>query len=284
MGKPPTKKLPKKRSLGVHVKRYTEPFSRKMLSISINKQDGGVMVTPLLDDWGEIICSRLTVSDSPDGGLFPEEDSYVRVGAENRPKLHYHRSGMASVQPAGFSKGEGRKTIHLPSLDELEGVQIFSVAARLPGKLPWDRRASPGDLYSIMDRPDVRSLLMSGVIYDRERVPDESLGGLEAGNPVTFASGSSNSVLIDLSGYGLEAVLGMHFNPGPADLPDFAADFSLVSFHQEQLASKGAVAIHAGPGAPLAALMHPVPRIENIHRVADLDPIITIHSRELPDQ
>lgn len=134
MGKPPLKKLSKKRSLGVHVKMYYERFTRKMLSISVNKRDGGVMVTPHLEHWGEAICSRLTVPES--GGLMPDEDGYVRSGSDNKPKLHYHRSGMSSVQPAQFSGGTGRQTIHLPSLDELDAVQIFSAAARIPGKLP----------------------------------------------------------------------------------------------------------------------------------------------------
>ncbi|MGQ1799162.1 hypothetical protein ACT4S5_18800 [Kocuria oceani] len=280
MSKPPLKKLPKKKSLGVHVRMHTERFSRKMLSIAVNQRDGGVMVTPLLENWGEITCSQLIVPSS--GGLLPDEDSYVTTGADNKPKLHYHRSGMSSVQPAKFEGREGRRTIHLPSMDDLDAVQIFSVTARLPGQLPWKNTPRKGDIFNIMDRPEVRSLLMSGVIYDRNRIPAESIGGLEEGEPVTMASGSHNAVLVDLSGYGLEAVLGLHFNPMPEKLPDFAADFSLVSFHQEHVHSQGAVAIHAGPGIPYAALMHPIPSVEDIHQVAALRPVSSVHENIPP--
>lgn len=271
MSKQALRKLPTKRSLGVHVRMQTERFFRKVLSISVNKRDGGVIVTPLLENWGEIVCSRMVVPSS--GGLLPEEDSYVRTGADNKPKLHYHRSGMSSVQPTMFNGGEGRRSIHLPSLENLDAVQIFSVAARLPGLLPWDRQPKPGDIVSVMDSPAVRSLLMAGVIYDRDEIPADSIGGLSKGEPVSVASGSNNSVLVDLSGYGLEAVLGLHFNPIPQKLPDFAADFSLVSFNHEHINTEGAVAIHAGPGIPYAALMQSIPSVDAIHQVGALDPI-----------
>lgn len=281
MSKPPLKKLPKKKSLGVHVKMHTERFSRKMLSIAVNQRDGGVMVTPLLENWGEIICSQLTVP--PEGGLLPDEASYVSTGSDNKPKLHYHRSGMSSVQPAKFQGGEGRRTIYLPSMEDLDGVQIFSITARLPGRLPWNNLPRKGDIFNIMDQPEVLSLLVSGVIYDRTRIPNDSIGGLEEGEPVSVASGHNSVVLIDLSGYGLEAVLSLHFNPIPQRLPDFVADFSLVSFHQDHIHSQGAVAIHAGPGIPYAALMDSVPPVGDLHRVADLKLIPSFYENEPPE-
>lgn len=271
MKKPALNKLPKKKSLGVFVKMNNESFSRKMLSISVNQRDGGVMVTPHLEKWGKITCSQMVVPLS--GGLLPDEGSYVVTGPDNKPKLHYHRSGMSSVQPSMFQGGEGRKTIHLPSMDDLNAVQIFAVTARLPGYLPWDRRPKVGDIVLVMDIPGVRSLFMSGVIYDRTQIPAESIGGLQMGEPVSFSSGSRNAVLVDLSGYGLEAVMGLHFNPMPQKLPDFAADFSLVSFHQDHVHTEGAVAIHAGSGIPYPALMHPIPSVDQFHQVASLDPI-----------
>ncbi len=57
----PLSRLSRKRSLGVHIKMITEPFTRKMLSISVNRQDGGVIVMPHLQNWGVIISSQLVV-------------------------------------------------------------------------------------------------------------------------------------------------------------------------------------------------------------------------------
>lgn len=276
----PLSRLSRKRSLGVHIKMITEPFTRKMLSISVNRQDGGVIVMPHLQNWGVIISSQLVVPET--GGLLPDEGTYVRTGADNRPKLHYHRSGMSSVQPQQYTGGEGRKTIHLPALDELDGVQIFSVTARLPGRLPWDQRVSPGDIVNIFDQPGVRSMMLSAVIYDRRKIPVGSIGGLNKSDPVTFASDHGNAVLVDLSGYGLEAVLVLYFGPMPDKLPEFAADFSLVSFHQARMSTDGAVAIHAGPGIPYASLMMPIPKVSTIHRVSALDPLSSIIERKVP--
>lgn len=280
MARQPMRKVARKRGLGVHVRMRGETFTRKLLSISINKQDGGVIITPILDEWGESFGSHMEVAD--DGGLIPQEESFVRGEGKNRLKFHYHRSGMASVQPQNSSGGENRRTAHLPALDQLDGTQIFSVAARLPGKLSWEREARNGDIVNIMDRYGVRSLLLGGVIYDRKLVPDESIGGVEPENPVTFSSGSRTSVLIDLSAHGLEAVLGLHFNPMPDKLPEFSADFSLVCFNIEQVTTEGAIAIHAGSGIPLAAWMDSIPPISDIHRVVDLKPIAISYPNKLP--
>lgn len=274
------KKLPRKRSLGVHIRMRTESFPRKMLSISVNRKDGGVMVTPHLQNWGEITSSHLIVPQS--GGLLPDEAGYVITGPDNKPKLHYHRSGMSSVQPQQFKGGEGRKTIHLPSLDELDGVQIFSVTARVPGKLPWDQDVNHGDIFIIMDRSGVRTLLLSAVIYDREKIRAGSIGGVEDTSPVNLTSKHNNAVLVDLSGYGLEAVLVLNLKSMPDKLPDFAADFSLVGFHQDRVRSDGAVAIHAGPGIPYAAFLDPIPAVHEIHEVSAIDPVVSIIENEPP--
>lgn len=282
MTRKPVGKVARKRGLGVHVRMADENFNRKLLSISINKKDGGVMVTPILDGWETSVGSYLEVAS--DGGLIPQEESFVRGGCENRLKLHYHRSGMASVQPQNNSGGENRRAVHLPALDQLDGVQIFSVAARIPGRLSWEHVARNGDIVNIVDRYGVNSLLLGGVIYDRKLVPDESLGGVGPGNPVTFSSGSRTSVLVDLSAHGIEAVLGLHFNPVPDKLPDFSADFSLVCFYINQLAAEGAIAIHAGSGIPLAAWMDSIPPICDIHRVVDLEPVPVAYPNELPQK
>lgn len=73
-------------------------------------------------------------------------------------------------------------------------------------------------------------MMLSAVIYDRRKIPVGSIGGLNDSDPVTFASDHDNAILVDLSGYGLEAVLVLYFGPMPDKLPEFAADFSLVEF------------------------------------------------------
>lgn len=252
----------------------SERFPRKILSVAVNRKDGGVMVTPHLQNWDETVCSQLIVPET--GGLMPLEDSCVKTGPNNRPKLHYHRSGMSSVQPQQFTGGQGRRTIHLPSLDGLDGVQIFSIVARVPSRFPWDQDVRPGDIVQIMDRPGVRTLFVSGVIYERNKIPARSIGGPEKMAPVTMASNHSNVVLVDLSGYGLEAVLALHFDPSPRAMPHFVPDFSLVSFHQNRMPLDGAVAIHAGPGIPCAAILSPIPSVAAMHEVSRMNLVTSV--------
>lgn len=118
---------------------------------------------------------------------------------------------------------------------------------------------------------------MSGIIYDRDKIPSESVGTQQDGEPVVLASGDRNAFLIDLSGYGVEAILSLHFGPRPQDLPHFAADFSLVSTHQDHLYIEGAIAIHAGPGIPFLGMMSPIPSLSEFHRTDALDLVENEH-------
>lgn len=249
----------------------SERYTRKMLSISINWRDGGIMVVPHLQNWGVITSSQLVASKT--GRLVPDEPNYVSTGGENRPKLHYHRSGMTSVQPQLFTGRMGRKTIHLPSLDQLDAVQIFAVTARLPGLLPWDQQGNAWDIIQILDSPRARSLQLSGVIYDRKKIDGGSIGGMTEAGPISLASDHRNAILVDLSGYGLESVMGLYFNASMMELPSFAADFTLTSFNPETLGTNGAVAIHAGPGWPYLSLQGDIPAVSSIHRVDALSPV-----------
>ena len=205
----------------------------------------------------------------------------MKTGEENRPKLHYHRSGMTSVQPQQYKGSMGRNTIHRPSLDVLDAVQIFSVTTRLPGLLPWDQQENPWDVIHILDRPEAKSLQISGVVYNRSKIDAGSIGGMEGAGPLTLASDHNNAVLVDLSGYGLESVLGLYFNPSPLLLPETAADFTLASFHPQQLLTHGGVAIYAGDGKPMPSLQADIPDVSSIHSVASLHPVSSHIERRL---
>jgi hypothetical protein len=251
-----------------------------MLSMSVDRKDGGIMVVPHLQNWGVITSSQL-LTVRP-GSLVPDEASFIQTGGENRPKLHYHRSGMSSVQPQGFAGGIGRKTVHLPALDDLNAVQIFSVTARLPGMFPWEVMEKPVDIIHTLDRPGVKSLGIHGVVYDRSMIDPGSIGGAQELEPLTFASDHNNAMLVDLSGYGLESVLALYFHPTPRALPEWAADFTLASFDPKPSAITGGVAIHAGAGSPQASILRPVPEISTIHKVSSLRPISVRIERKLP--
>ncbi len=180
---------------------------------------------------------------------------------------------MTSVQPQQFTGGIGRKTIHLPSLDETRRRANILSRGATPGTLAMGSKGEPLGCHSDTRQSKVRSLQLSGVIYNRTKIDAGSIGGMKEAGPITLASNHNNAILVDLSGYGLESVLGLYFNPLPFALPSFAADFTLTSFHPEKLNTHGAVAIHAGPGKPMPSLPMAIPDISSIHRVAALRPV-----------
>lgn len=172
----------------------------------------------------------------------------------------------------------GTPSIYLHSMN-LMPSRLSPLPPVSQGYFPWEHMEKPADVIHTLDRPGVESLMIHGVVYDLAKIGAESIGGVKALEPLTFASDHNNAILVDLSGYGVESVLALYFYPTPRALPDWAADFTLASFSPDQTTSSGGVAIHTGPGIPLASIMRPIPSISTIHKVGSLRPISAIINR-----
>ena len=119
------------------------------------------MIFPVMDTWADVTYSRLVVPEG--GGLYSDPSSEIVRSSDDRPKLHYHRSGMTSVQPSKKTGGQDRKVARLPSIDMVDRVQIFSAMMKLPVRLPAASDAGIG-IYVMGDLMIAQSLGVSGAV------------------------------------------------------------------------------------------------------------------------
>lgn len=118
------------------------------------------------------------------------------------PKLHYHRSGMVSVNRTGSS--DQRLVMHAPPLPEQQVAQILSVA----GVRPWEleaRGARAGDVMLFVEQwPDVVSAAVS--IY---AIPAETSLVYHPGFPpaVGLVPDDPHQFIVDLRAKGIDAVV-----------------------------------------------------------------------------
>ena len=105
----PGKKFPGGRSVPVFLREAGSTEVKKIFTISILKKDGGIMIFPVMDTWADVTYSRLVVPEG--GGLYSDPSSEIVRSSDDRPKLHYHRSGMTSVQPSKKTGGQDRNCL-----------------------------------------------------------------------------------------------------------------------------------------------------------------------------
>lgn len=257
----PGKKFPGGRSVPVFLREAGSTEVKKIFTISILKKDGGIMIFPVMDTWADVTYSRLVVPE--DGGLHSDPSSEIVRSSDDRPKLHYHRSGMTSVQPSTETGGQDRKVARLPSVDMVDRVQIFSATMKLPVRLPAASDAGIG-IYVMGDLLIAQSLGVSGVLYRRDGLNEVQLRQLTLGEPIIQSPSSDSTFIIDLSGYGSNTLLCISMIFSPTPLPDASSDFTLTSFSPEIIHEAGAVCIHAGDGFPVPGLTHSPPELKDI--------------------
>lgn len=131
-------------------------------------------------------------------------DSSIRIDV--KPKVHYHRSGHASVTLTGHDLE--RRSLKLPMLSSLRASQIFSVSTVRTWELPTRTKSSPpGDGWTAVRRwPDLAhwGVFLLEATEDERRAlfpdPDLPSVGLLAGDDFTHG-------VVSLAAYGREAIL-----------------------------------------------------------------------------
>lgn len=166
---------------------------KPVASIGLAK-DGGIFVAPVrvLDDsWSYGVVRR----EPPQAGDV--------VLTEQRPKLHYHRSGIVSATLTGTELE--RRSLRLPPLHEVTGAQVLSITAVRPWQLDNASGDRKGDVFNVV-RSWPQSIafslsvvITSGVAELPHALPDLAPLGLVPGDPSAFT--------VSLEGYGLTALL-----------------------------------------------------------------------------
>ncbi|AYG03414.1 hypothetical protein [Gryllotalpicola protaetiae] len=159
-------------------------------------RDGGIFVSP-----AKLANARWTYGLTPRYLLDRETDL---VTVDERPKLHYHQSGIASVTLTGTSLE--RRHLRLNPITEIRRSAVISVVANRIWDLPTDPKgARNGDLMSLERLwPQVVGLTLSVVT-----VTDEQAARLHLFDASAFGliPGDRRSFLVSLAGFGHHAVL-----------------------------------------------------------------------------
>jgi hypothetical protein len=157
-------------------------------------RDGGIFVAPApvpSGGWNYGVISR----DRPQKGEI--------VLTAQRPKLHYHRSGIVSATLTGTQLEH--RSLHLPPLHEVTGAQVLSITCVRPWQLEDALGDHKGDVFNVVRSwPQSVAFSLSMVVTPErsrpiEHVPDIAPLGLVPGDPGAF--------VVSLEGHGLNALL-----------------------------------------------------------------------------
>jgi hypothetical protein len=173
---------------------------KPVASIGLAK-DGGIFVAPVpvLDHaWNYGVMRH----DPPRAGDI--------VRTPERPKLHYHRSGVVSATLTGTDLEH--RSLRLPPLHELTGAQVLSITSVRPRQLDSAAGDRKGDVLNVVRSwPQSVGFSLSVVVTpddapDLQSVPDLAPLGLVRGDPSAFT--------VSLVAYGLRALLVVRSGTG----------------------------------------------------------------------
>ncbi len=175
-----------KRSIRIGL--YRRSQYRPVASVRVSA-DGGIMIAPVAvgDQGWKYGTSRTAESVTPSDFTATDE----------RPKLHYHRSGIASVTLTGHELE--RKRLRLPPLESVALGQIMSLVVVRPWELGLgvSRRGDIGTIHA--QWPETESWLFQLVRYEGALIGSraEELKSW----PVGVLRGDDSRWFIDLSWY-----------------------------------------------------------------------------------
>ena len=171
---------------------------KSVASVGIST-DGGIFVAPVqVKDYG---WHYGQTSNSAAG---------QQVDTQLRPKLHYHRSGIAGITLT--SAGLERRTLQLTPLDQIQRGQIFSIVCVRPGELNTSASGNAlrkRDIFTLADRwPQVISWTLSVVSHGGNELESADIESLA--QPVGLLRGDPTRFIVGLSAYQRRATLVGH--------------------------------------------------------------------------
>lgn len=220
-------------------------------------RDGGVFVAPVpvLDhawNYGVIRCDDLCPGEIE---RTPE-----------RPKLHYHRSGIASATLTG-SHLEPR-SLRLAPLNEVTGAQVLSITCVRPWQLDSTSSDRKGDVFNVV-RSWPQSVGFSlSVVVTSDDAP--ALGTVPAFAPLGLVPGDPSVFTVSLLGYGLRALLVGRSATGYTDDPGRHPGISVAAMHWDGRSVE--------PGEEMFALWTaslPIPHVMRESRVRHPQPDVS---------
>jgi hypothetical protein len=111
----------------------------------------------------------------------------------------------------------------------------------------------------------IKALGVSGILYQRSRIPQLDEEFHKPDTAVSFIRGDSPTGFIDLSGFGLDSILAFVFTPLRELIPD-SPEVTLAAFQLDKLHEAGAVCVTSGGPPPRLGVLNSVPTFEDLSR------------------
>lgn len=183
-------------------------------------RDGGVFVSPV-DLAGE---SWMQGPIAP--GLSISQQPQVSTSVE-RPKLHYHRSGIVRASLSGSKLVAATSTFE-PMFERTVGT-LISIVVTEPFKLPRQEFRA-GDIATIEGDWPATATNSIAVIQPSSRVTsleDEEASGLA---PIGLVSQTPSQAVVDLRGYGHSALLLVDGGCGHVPVPGEGPTITITAY------------------------------------------------------
>lgn len=184
--------------------------------------DGGIMVMPVKVQEHGWVYGPL--------GKDPDPGTKELVLTSERPKLHYHRSGIVGITLSG--KEIIRRTSKLTPLADIKRGTIITIAAARP----WELQTAPGGI----QKGDVATLKPTWpqlVVVDLSilALPSdvESTAYMTDFTPVGVIGDEPARFVVDLSAHGHRAILSGHFSSSYETWPQPQPGISVLALSQD---------------------------------------------------
>jgi hypothetical protein len=251
---------PRVRRLRVNLGLHETSDCKPLLNIQASA-DGGLIVYP----------GRYIVSDRWLYGLLTlpgGSQAETVVELSQAPKLHYHRSGMVSIDATGTAP---RRLIRCTPIESMRGAQSFCYVVHRPELVasgPFLGRPGDAICFAHGEWPD--TFIVYGFLYGRDQVPNLDRAFTFADRASRLIPLGPGEIGIDLGGHGLDTFLLLRFMLRDG-APEHSADHATAALYgMDQRVLDGPYPIelvgmwtvdHGFLGVPVA----PVPDLSRLH-------------------
>lgn len=243
----------------------------RLLARLIVSSDGGIILSTPWQRRSGLFLSEFQMTER---GILPISSTTFKVGPSGIAKCHYHKSGFTSVQS---EEGGNRLYVQLPPLTAIHMQQFGHLYTKSLGWLPDAGMLRRGDVVYIQDRPDLRSISLHLVAYDRAKVSPAAQGRALDELPVSFTSGDGEMFLVDVSSTGLNLILGFIFK-GAGFVLSNSPEYSMNMFRLSRDRFSGAVGVQTERDFARFGILDRVHDLSEVHDARLLRPVTRRYS------
>ena len=182
--------------------------------------DGGIILSPSKSlpkcRWEYGYLDTPTGSTSGNLGFIRPDGSAVRT--DRAPKLHYHRSGYASIDMQGHLP---KRSLNFSPMESLRGSQFFGCSVTNPQLVDPTYRHKRGDMFVVAHGNLPALVTVHGFCFGLDQLPFPIYDQVPDDRPGFLVSARRAELITLLTGHGLECAIVIRFSmedsPWPLD-------------------------------------------------------------------